>query len=459
MFDVKKILEATAGKLLRGERRTTFTGISTDTRRLKAGELFIAIKGRNFDGHDFIEEARFKGATGAMVSADKDLSNLNWDDFVLMRVSDSVKALGDVANFYRRRFDIPIIAITGSNGKTTTKEMLACVLTKSYNVLKNEGTENNFIGVPITLLKLSGEHEIAVLELGTNHFGEIARLAEVVQPACGVILNIGPSHLEFFNSLNNVRQEKLSLIKRLGSDGISVVNGDDEELVKCARNLCAEVITFGLNLSCKFRATKIKEDEGGIGFILNDRHRFHLKILGRHNIYNALASIAVGSLYGIGFDEMGEALENFRLPAFRMEYVVADGIKFIFDCYNSNPPSMACAIESLKNLNASRRRIIIAGDMLELGEDSPYFHKQVGKYAVHAKVDILVGVGPLSRFILEGAQEEGIGGCALLHFENSLEAAKALKDILKAGDLVLVKGSRAIKMEEIKRCFITSFTH
>jgi len=459
MFDVKDILEATEGRLLKGKAETAFVGISTDTRRLKRGELFIAIKGQNFDGHDFIEEARSKGASGAIVSLNKDWAGLKQNDFILIAVCDSIKSLGDIANFHRSKFDIPIIAVTGSNGKTTAKEMLASILSKTYGVLKNEGTENNLIGVPLNLLKLTSVCEIAVLELGTNRFGEITKLAEIAQPDCGIILNIGPSHLEFFDSVDNIRQEKLSLLRRLGSDGISVVNGDDENLVKGAKSLCAEVITFGLNSDCNFRASGIEEYEEGIRFILNDRYRFHLKILGRHNVYNALASIAAGSLYGIEFDEMGEALEDFKLPYLRMEFIIADGIRFIFDCYNSNPLSMASAIDSLKDLNASRRKVIIAGDMFELGEGSPYFHKQVGRQAALAKVDILVGVGPLSRFILEGAQEEGIGGKSLLHFENSVDAAKALKDILKEGDLVLVKGSRAVKMEEIKKCFTTFFTH
>ncbi len=465
MFEVKDILKATEGMLLKGKEQAAFSGVSSDTRSLKKGALFVAIKGQNFDGHDFLEEAQSKGATGAIVNSPSprplpngERSKVRGSDFVIIQVKDTVKALGDIANFHRRKFDIPMIAITGSNGKTTAKEMLASILGKRYSVLKNEGTENNFIGVPLTLLKLDKTRDIAILELGTNHFGEIARLAEIIQPACGIIINIGPSHLEYFDSVDNVRREKLSLLKRLGSDGISVVNGDDEDLLKDAKNLCAEVITFGLNRECKFRATEVDEDADGIRFLLNGKHRFHLKILGRHNIHNALASIAAGSLYGVGFDEMSKVLENFKSPNLRMEFVQADGIKFIFDCYNSNPLSMASAIGTFKNINASRRKVIIAGDMLELGEKSVDFHKQMGRQAALAKVDILVGVGPLSRFILEGAQEEGIGGKSLLHFENSTDAAKALKDILKKGDLVLVKGSRAIRMEEIKKCFTTSFT-
>lgn len=456
MFDIKDILEATEGRLLKGKTEIDFSCVSTDTRTLKQGALFIAIKGPNFDGHNFIEEAGSKGAIGALVNEGTNVASLNFDGLVIIEVKDTVKALGDIARSHRRKFDIPIIAVTGSNGKTTTKDMISAVLAKKYSVLKNEGTENNFIGVPLTLLRLNSAYEIAVLELGSSHSGEIARLAEIVQPSCGVILNICPSHLEFFNTLDKVREEKLSLLKRLGSDGISVVSGDDAQLVKEAKAMCAEALTFGLNAGCEFRATNIRESEGGIDFTLNSGHKFHIGILGRHNIYNAVASVAVSSLYGVTVEEVAAILKDFKLPKLRMEFMEAEGIKFIFDCYNSNPSSMASAIDTIKGINTARRKILVAGDMLELGEASSDFHKRIGKLAAEAKVDILMGVGPLSRFILEGAQEEGIGGDSLLHFENSVAAAKALRDILRKGDLVLVKGSRGMKMEEIKRCFTTS---
>ena len=336
--------------------------------------------------------------------------------------------------------------------------MAAAILAKKYSVLKNEGTENNFIGVPLTLLRLNSAYEIAVLELGSSHSGEIARLSEIVQPSCGVIVNAGPAHLEFFNTVDNVREEKLSLLKRLGSDSVSVVNGDDAQLVKEAKAMCAEVVTFGLSAGCDFRAADVKEGEDGIDFTLNSGHRSHLNLLGRHNIYNALGGVAISSLYGVSAEEAAAVLKDFRLPKLRMEFIEEGGIKFIFDCYNSNPSSMAGAIETIKGMNPSGRKIVVAGDMLELGGAGPDLHKKIGRLAAEAKVDILMSVGPLSRFILEGAQEEGIGGDSLLHFDNSVAAAKALKDMLKVGDLVLVKGSRGMKMEEIKRCFTTSYT-
>ena len=470
MFSVADILEATGGKLLKGGAEIRFSSVSTDTRTIKQGALFIAIKGPNFDGHNFIEEAISRGAIGAVVipSTQWGEGKVKGSGFVIIEVKDTVKAMGDIAKAHRIKFNIPVIAITGSNGKTTTKEMTAAILAKKYNVLKNEGTENNFIGVPSTLLRLDSRYEIAVLELGSNHSGEIARLAEIAQPSLAVIVNAGPSHLEFFNTVDNVRKEKLSLLKRLGSGDLSVINGDDLDgsavygddarLVKEAKAMRDEVVTFGLSEGCDFRATEVKEGERGIDFILNSDRRFHLNFLGRHNIYNAIAAVAAGSLYGVSAEEAAAVLKDFKLPKLRMEFIEEDGIKFIFDCYNSNPSSMAGAIETIKEMNPSGRKILVAGDMLEMGKAGPDLHKNIGRLAAAAGVDILMGVGPLSGFILEGAQEEGIGEKSLLRFENSAAAAKALKDILKEGDLVLVKGSRGMKMEEIKRCFTTSYT-
>ncbi len=217
MLNTKDILEATEGKLLKGGAEIRFSSVSTDTRTIKQGALFIAIKGPNFDGHNFVEEAISKGAVGAVVTSfaprplpDGERSKVRGSDFVIIEVKDTVKALGDIARSHRRKFDIPIIAVTGSNGKTTTKEMTTAILARKYNVLKNEGTENNFLGVPLTLLRLHNTYEIAVLELGSNHSGEIARLSEIVQPGCGVVVNVGLSHLEFFDRVDNVREEKLS---------------------------------------------------------------------------------------------------------------------------------------------------------------------------------------------------------------------------------------------------------
>ena len=455
MLSTKDILEATGGALACGDAATDYSGVSTDSRKIDNGSLFIAIKGPNFDGHDFIGEAKKKGAAGALVSLDVKPAAA---DFPVIKVKDTVKALGDIAKFHRRRFDIPVIALTGSNGKTTAKEMLALILSEKYDVLKNEGTENNFIGVPQTLLKLDESRDIAVVELGTSHFGEIAYLADIVQPNCGMIINIGPSHLEFFGSVENVRKEKLDLLKRVGEDGAAIVNGDDAELMSAAKKMCEEVLTFGFSEGCDFIAENVRESDCGINFSVNDTYLVKLRVIGKHNVYNALAAIAAASLYGIDIEEAVRALEDFVLPKLRMEYEKCGEVEFIFDCYNSNPASLKAAIETLRDTEPGKRKVLVAGDMLELGETAPVLHKEIGRFAAKSKIDLFVSVGTLSRYILEGAQEEGTGGESLLRFENSVEAASALKDILRKGDLVLVKGSRGMKMEEIKKCFTTCST-
>jgi UDP-N-acetylmuramoyl-tripeptide--D-alanyl-D-alanine ligase len=455
LYNTKDILEATGGQLANGGHEGVFSHISTDTRKIEKGSLFIAVKGPNFDGHDFVVEAAGKGAAGAVVSRDMPSPKAG---FEVILVKDTVKALGGIAKFHRSRFDIPVIALTGSNGKTTTKDMLALILSAKYKVLKNEGTENNFIGVPLTLLKLNDRDEIAVIELGTNHAGEIGYLADIVQPNCGMILNAGPSHLEFFGSVDNVRKEKLDLIKRVGEAGSAVVNGDDEMLVITTRKMCDEVVTFGFNEDCDFVAGNVRESDCGINFTLNDTYLVKLRMLGRHNVHNAVAAIAVASLYGIEVKTAIKALEDFVLPKLRMEYEKCEGIDFIFDCYNSNPASLKSAVGTLRDMEPYKRKVLVAGDMLELGEAGPEFHREAGRFAAKSKISLLVSVGTLSGYILEGAQEEGLGGSSLLRFDNSVEAAKALKGILKQGDLVLVKGSRGMKMEEIKKCFTTCST-
>ncbi len=454
MFKIEEVLEATGGTLVREGARDSFTGVLTDSRKLAPGCLFVAIKGANFDGHDFVEEAVKQGASGVVVEHRVSISG----SASVVQVDDTLKALGKLAGYHRRRFDVPVIALTGSNGKTTTKEMLFTILSYRYNVLRNEGTENNFIGVPQTLLKMERTHDIAVIELGTNHFGEIAYLSDMVQPNCGIIVNAGPSHLEFFGTVENVRTEKLDLLKRVGQGGYAVVNGDDCGLSDAAMNMCADTVTFGLNAGCSYTAGRIKEDGCGMDFTVNDAHIVKLGIIGRHNIYNALAAIAAASLYGVEVPEAAKALESFRLPKLRMELASSDGVDFVFDCYNSNPLSMKAAIETLRDLGPDKRKVLVAGDMLELGDCAPESHREIGRLAARANVEVLVSVGSFSGYILEGAREEGIGGETLLRFDSPVEAAKALKKILRRGDLVLVKGSRGMKMEEIKKCFINCST-
>ncbi|MBU1853288.1 MAG: UDP-N-acetylmuramoyl-tripeptide--D-alanyl-D-alanine ligase, partial [Candidatus Omnitrophica bacterium] len=283
MFTVKDILISTKSKLLSGNEEDILTGVSTDTRRLKSGELFLAIKGERFDGHNFVLDAVSKGAGGVLVQQGCITnSNFKIPDISFISVPDSVKALGDIAYFHRSRFDIPLIGITGSNGKTTTKEMLASIFSKRFNVLKNFGTENNHIGVPFTLMRLKPEHKIAVLEMGTNHLGEIRRLSEIARPTMALITNVGPSHLAYLKDIDTVLKAKCEILEYLDKDARVVLNADDDLLSKIKTD--SKVVRFGLNSQCDFYADKVNLEPDGINFRLNGKHDIDLNLVGRHNV-------------------------------------------------------------------------------------------------------------------------------------------------------------------------------
>ncbi len=447
-FRTQEILDVAGGRLICGEMDTEATDVSTDTRKMKGGELFIAIKGPNFDGHNFVPDAISKGAKIILVQQNYRPAQAS-GSVCLIAVPDTVKALGDIAGFHRRRFNIPVIGITGSNGKTTTKEMIAALLSKRFNVLKNFGTENNCIGVPLTLLRLSPEHSLCVLEMGTNRLGEIERLSEIARPTSAVITNIGPSHLEFLNDLETVFRAKCELLAYLEKGSTVVINGDDENL-KELKNGGFKFIRFGIQEgSLDFFAKGIGINASGMRFLLNGKWEIILNTLGRHNVYNALCSIAACWDFKIEIDEMREVLLNFHPPSMRMEVKELRGIKLINDSYNSNPLSMRQAIEALKELPGTGRKILIAGDMLELGNHSSRFHHLLGRQAAEMGIDFIIAVGRLSSHVIEGALKAGMD-------QNNCIACPAIKEVLdnvlkliRSGDTVLVKGSRAMRMETI----------
>ncbi|MCX5688063.1 MAG: UDP-N-acetylmuramoyl-tripeptide--D-alanyl-D-alanine ligase [Candidatus Omnitrophica bacterium] len=448
MFTVRDIVNTVKGKLLSGNMEEILTGLSTDTRKIKKGELFLAIKGDRFDGHSFILDAVSKGAGGVLVQ-DGGITNANFKlpDVSFVSVSDSIKALGDIGNFHRSRFSIPIIGITGSNGKTTTKEMVFAILSKKFNTLKNFGTENNNIGVPLTLLRLNSEHNIAVLEMGTNHLGEIRRLSEIARPTIAVITNIGPSHLEYLEDVDTVLKAKVEMLEYMDKDAKLILNADDDHLRTIKTNL--KTIWFGFDKEADFYADKISLEPEGISFRLNGKWDISLGVLGRHNVSNALSAIACAWDFGISIEEIRDALKEFRVPNMRMEVKRFGDIKIINDTYNANPQSMKQAIEALKDMVTDGRKILIAGDMLELGTFSGRFHHLVGKQAAESGIDLIVAVGKLAEHISNGAQEAGMSEkkiklCALMK-----DARAKVATLIKKGDTILVKGSRAMKMEEI----------
>lgn len=448
MFTARDILTAVKGKFLSGSPDEILTGLSTDTRKIKKGELFLAIKGEKFDGHSFILDAVSKGAGGVLVQ-DGGITNANFKlpDVSFISVNDSVKALGDIGNFHRSRFTVPVIGITGSNGKTTTKEMTSAILGKKLSVLKNFGTENNNIGVPLTLIRLNSGHNAAVLEMGTNHLGEIRRLAEIARPTTAIITNIGPSHLEYLEDMDTVLKAKTEMLEYMNQDAKLILNADDEYLRKIKTNL--KTVWFGFDKEADFYADKISLEPDGISFRLNKKWDISLGVLGRHNVYNALSAIACAWDFGVSIEEIRDALKEFKVPNMRMEVKKFGDIKIINDTYNANPQSMKQAIEALRDMTTEGRKILIAGDMLELGTFSGRFHHLVGKQAAESGIDLIVAVGKLAEYVSKGAQEAGMSERKIKLCALTKDARKKVAELIKKGDTILVKGSRAMRMEEI----------
>lgn len=448
MWTVKEILDATKGRLLSGNEEDILTGVSTDTRRMKGGELFLAIKGDRFDGHNFILDSVSRAARAVLIQRDCIANaNFNIPGVSVISVSNSVKALGDIAHYHRKRFDIPVIAVTGSNGKTTTKEMISAILSKKMNVLKNFGTENNHIGVPFTLLRLDPSYNIAVLEMGTNHLGEIRRLSEIAKPSEVVITNIGPSHLEYLRDTRTVMQAKCEILEFLDKDGKVVINADDESLKKLKTEF--KMVRFGLSKRYDFYAEEIDVEPDSISFKLNGKWDINLGLIGRHNVYNVLCAISAAWDFGVTIDEIKDVLQGFRVPNMRMEVKRIGELRIINDTYNSNPLSMKQAIEVLRDVTTKGRKILIAGDMLELGSFSSRFHHLVGRQAAESGIDLLLAVGRQAEHIVNGAQEAGMAAKKIHCCSLTKEACGLVSNLIKAGDTVLVKGSRAMKMEEI----------
>ncbi|MCK9604548.1 MAG: UDP-N-acetylmuramoyl-tripeptide--D-alanyl-D-alanine ligase, partial [Candidatus Omnitrophica bacterium] len=334
MFTVDELLKATKGKLISGGPRVSIKGISIDSRVIKRGEAFIALKGNNFDGHNFIHQAIGKKASCILYEAG--VIGQKPKGIVFIKVRDTTKALGDIARFHRKKFTIPVIAVTGSNGKTTTKEMIAWALSGKYKVLKNIGTKNNHIGLPMALLGLDHSYDAAVLEVGTNHFGEVEYLAKICLANIGVITNIGPAHLEYFKSLNGVFREKSTLTKYLRQPSVAILNADDS-LLKKGSAAKKDQVVFGVGIKNKsdFTASNIKDLAGKMEFLVNQKYKFTLKTLGYYNIYNALIAITVARLFGMEYNRIVKRLSGFRFPENRLKLVRFNNIQFIDDTYNS----------------------------------------------------------------------------------------------------------------------------
>lgn len=482
MFKIPELLEATGGRLISGSADICVKGVSIDSRTVKKDEAFIAVKGERFDGHDFIPNVIKKGVSCIIAQRDVTLARGKCDfginvggmpksrrGVVFIMVQDTTKALGDIAAFNRARFkDIPVIAVTGSNGKTTVKEMVAWILSGKFRVLKNEGTKNNHIGLPLTLLKLDSSYDLAVLEIGTNHFGEVGYLSGIAQANIGIIANIGPSHLEYFKDLRGVFREKYELIKNLNKPGIAILNSDDQFLRKEALRKAKRpfVLNVGIDKKGDFSAGGIRRVSGKYAFTVNKRFKFTLKALGYYNVYNGLLAIAVARVFGLGYREISSRLSSFNLPKSRLSFIKIRGVSFIDDTYNSNPLSMKQALGALGGFTGKGRKILVMGDMLELGDKSISLHAKTIKDALKL-VDIIITVGKLAKSGLEKNiaakniftplhpkshvyRSRGVAGFTC---GTSSEARDVLFKTVRAQkeDIVLVKGSRGMKMEEVFR--------
>lgn len=448
MFNIKELLEATQGVLISGNISSRFPGVSIDTRTIAPQEIYVAIVGKQLDGHDFISEAISRGAQCIIYALESKVKTFQ-DGVAYIKVEETTAALGAIARFHRRRFDIPVIAVTGSSGKTTTKEMITWILCAKYDVLKNVGTQNNLIGVPLTLLKIHSKHDICVVEMGTNRSGEIGKLTKIAEPNVGVLTNIGPAHLEFLGSLKGVYKEKIELVKHLFSPGIAILNKGDVVLSKLSRIKSRPVFFFGINRECDFKASEISYKSQSISFLFNADHPLEIRHSALHNVSNALAAIACGLLFGLDFETIKSRIESFDSPDMRLKEIQLKHCVVFDDSYNSNPQSLKQAIDVLCRRETQGRRILVMGDMLELGKDSEEFHAYFGRYVSRKPIDILVTMGHFSKKAAESAQKSGVNPGCVFHFENCAAVLDFLHANIKDGDTILIKGSRSMRMEKI----------
>jgi len=447
---VKEIVKVTGGRLLSGkpDKEIDLSKVSTDSRSVKIGEFFIALKGANFDGDRFTGEALCRGAIGAVTALSITGRDLQLKGKVVIQVKDTTKALSDIASAHRKKFKIPVIAITGSNGKTTVKDMTAAVLSTRYNVLKNEGTKNNHIGVPETLLKLNKRHSACVVELGMNHKGEIRDLCRIAAPDIAVITNVGPSHLEFLKDLEGVYKAKREILGSFRHKrGTVVLNGDDKYLARI-KEKNFRIVRFGFDGGNDYAAEILGTEKAKISFSVNSDDIFAINMLGLHNVNNALAAIAIARLMKVPYASIKKSLIEFKSTGMRMTSDSAHGIDIINDSYNSNPLSMSAALEALESYPALSRWVVI-GDMLELGDKSEYFHRMAGVLVAKSGADGLLTFGKLSRYALTEAGASGMHKKKLWHCASHADAARILKKVAGKGDVILVKGSRGMKMEEV----------
>ena len=424
-----------------GGSETAVQGYSVDTRTLQAGDLFIALRGPNHDGHDHVADAFARGAIAAIVDHVVPGGGLQ------IVVPDTLEALQQLAVWARERWGRKVVAVTGSAGKTTTKDAIAHFLATRYKVGKTIGNFNNHVGLPLSILRLPDDCEVAVLELGMNHAGEIRSLAKIAQPAVGVVTNVGYAHVEFFeDSIEGVARAKRELIEELPESGTAILNADDERVAKFREVHAGPVITFGIDKPADVRATEVRFVAGGSRFRC-DGVSFETPLAGAHGIHNVLAGLAVARTFGMESGGLRDAVATFTAGKMRGERTVRNEIVVFNDCYNANPEAMRAMIDVLAAENAARR-IAVVGEMLELGQSAEPLHRGMGSYLACRGIDVVIGIRGAARYIVEEAVRAGLSDSAAYFFEDPVEAGGLLRRILRKGDAVLFKGSRGVRVEK-----------
>src|SRR5881392_1964600 len=444
---IEKIAEFAGSAAFAGDGKIFVDKVSTDSRTLKRGELFVALRGENFDGHNFVESVAKAGAAGAIVDS-------NWkgkvpENFALIRVKDTLQAYQNLAASYRRSLSLKVVAITGSNGKTSTKDFAAAVLARRFRVTKTEGNFNNHVGLPRTILEATSQDEIAVWEIGMNHPGEVAMLAKLAAPDTAIITNIGVAHIEFMASREAIAVEKGALAQAIGVEGTVILNADDLFSEGIAARTSAKIIFAGITQGT-VRASEITQSANGTHFtILEGAHRCRaqLPVPGMHMVQNALLAVAAGRVFGLSLEDCAAGLAAAPLTKARLQIKEIGGIQFIDDSYNANPDSMKAALRTLVELDTEGKRIAVLGEMRELGEESARDHREVGETAATLGVDHLITIGEVAEFIAQGARTAGLD--KITSARSTREAAELLGDLAGPGDLVLIKGSRAARTEEV----------
>lgn len=454
---ISEILSATDGILISGDEKSIVESVSINSKKVKKGALFVPIIGERINGHSFIEEAFAAGAVATLTSENVKIN----PNRVYIKVDDTKKALQKLAGYYRQKFDIPVVGVTGSVGKTSTKEMIFNVLSEKFKVHKTEANLNGQIGLPLTLFGIEPWHDVAVVEMGISEFNEMENLAEIAKPNFAVISNIGVTHIENLQSKENIFLEKLKITKYLKKSDFLFINGDDEILSKMSKDdYKFKIISFGIKNRCNFIAKDIiyKEKETIFKVLAGELcQEFKIPTIGKHNVYNALIAIALGFFMNLDTKQIQNGLLKFKNLSMRQSiYYLRDNITLIDDSYNANPDSMRSALQVLTQVAKNKRKIAVLADMLELGDLSEKSHFDIGTFVAKLKIDVLITVGDLSRHISKGTYSLNKDITNYL-FKNNKEAIDCLKNLIRQGDCILVKGSRGMHMDEISKEIMLSF--